>query len=38
MKSLYIEVNVPIDETTSKLLDSRIGTRVSTKDGEQPER
>lgn len=38
MKSPYIEVNVPIDETTSKLPDSHIGTRVSAKDGEQPER
>ena len=38
MKSLYIEVNVPIDETTSKLPDSQIGTRASTKDGEQPGR
>ena len=38
MKSLYIEVNVPIDETTPKLPDSRSGTRASTKDGEQPGR
>ena len=38
MKSVYIEVNVPIDETISKFPDSHVGTSVSPKDGEQPGR